>query len=180
MIEIIPNWHPIFVHFTVALFSASVGFNAFAFLFNSLRIFPQISTDLETTAHWCLWLVGIIVIGTVLAGLQAYNTVKHDELSHLAMTDHRNWALPTAVAMILIALWSLWSTYKQKSITITFIVALFIVQGLLLSTAWRGAELVFRYGIGVMSLPQAEGIGHEHHHESTEEHNHDHDSDEHH
>jgi hypothetical protein len=46
--------------------------------------------------HWCLWLVGIIVIGTILAGLQAYNTVKHDSASHLAMTAHRNWALLTA------------------------------------------------------------------------------------
>ena len=174
MIEIIPNWHPIFVHFTVALFSTSVMFYSLAYLLNNFRVFQKISTDLEITARWCLWLVGIIVIGTVLAGLQAYNTVKHDEVSHLAMTDHRNWALPTAAAMVLVALWSLWRTYKHKSITIIFIVALFIVQGLLLSTAWRGAELVFRYGLGVMSLPKAEGIGHEHHHESTEEHNHDH------
>ena len=124
--------------------------------------------------------MGIIVIGTVLAGLQAYNTVKHDSASHLAMTDHRNWALLTAAAMVLVALWSLWRTYKQKSIAITFIVVLFIVQGLLLSTAWRGAELVFRYGLGVMSLPQAEDVGHDHHHESTMEHYHNHNSDNHH
>lgn len=180
MIEIIPNWHPIFVHFTVALFSTSVGFYAVAYLFNNLKIFSKVSADLEITAQWCLWLVGIIVIGTVLAGLQAYNTVKHDGASHLAMTDHRNWALPTAATMVLVVLWSLWRTFTKKSLTITFIVVLLIVQGLLLSTAWRGAELVFRYGLGVMSLPQSEDVGHNHHHESTMEHNHDHKSDEHH
>ncbi|MEE8288415.1 MAG: hypothetical protein V3R25_03275 [Nitrosomonadaceae bacterium] len=27
MIEIIPNWHPVFVHFTVALLSLAVGFH---------------------------------------------------------------------------------------------------------------------------------------------------------
>lgn len=176
MIEIIPNWHPIFVHFTVALFSTSVGFYTLAYVFNRLRIFSNVSSDLEIAAQWCLWLVGIIVIGTVLAGLQAYNTVRHDASSHLAMTDHRNWALPTATAIVLVAIWSLWRTYKQKTITITFIVILFIVQGLLLSTAWRGAELVFRYGLGVMSLPQEDDVGHEHHYESTIEH-HDHNSD---
>jgi uncharacterized membrane protein len=173
MIEIIPNWHPIFVHFTVALFSTSVGLYTLVYLFNNFRIFPKVSLDLEVSARWCLWLVGIIVIGTVLAGLYAYNTVKHDGTSHLAMTNHRNWALPTAATMVLVALWSLWRTYKQKSITITFIVALFIVQGLLLSTAWRGGELVYRYGLGVMSLPKVEGVGHDHH-GSTMEPNHDH------
>jgi hypothetical protein len=40
--------------------------------------------------------------------------------------------------------------------------ALLIVQGMLLSTAWHGAEVVYRYGIGVISLPQEEGEGHDH------------------
>lgn len=196
MIEIIPNWHPIFVHFTVGLLSTSVVFYTIAYLLQKLRVFPKAASELEIAAHWCLWSVGIVVIGTVLAGLQAYDTVRHDATSHLAMTDHRNWALPTAGAIVVIALWSLWRTYKQKSITIIFILALFIVQGLLLSTAWRGADLVFRYGLGVMSLPQPEGMGHHHHHETTNEsnqqsssvtatlntheHDHDHNSDDHH
>jgi uncharacterized membrane protein len=167
MIEIIPNWHPIFVHFTVALFSTALCFYMLAYLCKSLRIFSKVASEFEIAARWCLWFVGIIVIGTILAGLQAYNSVKHDEISHLAMTDHRNWAFPTAGVIVLVALWSLCRTYKQKPITITFIIILFIVQGLLLATAWRGAELVFRYGLGVMSLPQAEEMGHLHHHEMT-------------
>lgn len=162
MIEIIPNWHPIFVHFTVALFSTSVGFYVLGYLFAKLKILPKIASELEIVARWCLWIAGIVVIGTVLAGLYAYNTVRHDAPSHLAMTDHRNWALPTAGAMLLMALWSLWRTYKRRTISLTFIVLLIIVQVLLLSTAWRGAELVFRYGLGVISLPQREGEGHHH------------------
>jgi uncharacterized membrane protein len=162
VIEIIPNVHPIFVHFTVALFSTAVGFYTLSYLLPKLRIFPKLSSEFEIVARWCLWAVGIIVIATVFAGLYAFNTVNHDGPSHLAMTDHRNWAIPTACAMVLVALWSLWRTYKRKTITITFILVLFIVQGLLLSTAWRGAELVFRYGLGVMSLPKAEGEGHNH------------------
>ncbi len=39
-----------------------------------------------------------------------------------------------------------------------------IVQGLLLFTAWLGAELVYRYGLGVMSLPQSENEDHSHLH----------------
>lgn len=168
MIEIIPNWHPIFVHFTVALFTTSVAFFIFTYLFQTLKIFSKIALEFEIAGRWCLWTVGIIVIGTVLAVLQAYNTVRHDEISHLAMTDHRNWALPTAGAMVLVALWSLWRYFKQKNISLLFIVVLLIIQGLLLSTAWRGAELVFRYGLGVIALPQHEGIEHHHHEMSTQ------------
>jgi uncharacterized membrane protein len=164
MREIVPNWHPIFVHFTVALFSTSVGFYTLAYLLPKLRLFPKLASDFEVVARWCLWVVGIMVIITVLAGIQAFNTVKHDAPSHLAMTDHRNWAVPTACAMVLVAFWSLWNAYRCKAITIPFILALVIVQGLLLSTAWRGAELVFRYGLGVMSLPKPEGDGHSHDH----------------
>jgi uncharacterized membrane protein len=164
MIEIVPNWHPIFVHFTVALFSTSVGFYTLAYLLPKLRLFPKLASDFEVVARWCLWVVGIMVIITVLAGIQAFNTVKHDAPSHLAMTDHRNWAVPTACAMVLAAFWSLWNAYRRKAITIPFILALVIVQGLILSTAWRGAELVFRYGLGVMSLPKSEGDGHSHYH----------------
>ncbi|OGT38739.1 MAG: hypothetical protein A3F12_07090 [Gammaproteobacteria bacterium RIFCSPHIGHO2_12_FULL_38_14] len=195
MMEIIPNWHPIFVHFTVALFSASVGFYTLTYLFRYLQILPKTALELGITAQWCLWVVGILVVGTVLAGLHAYNTVRHDAPSHLAMINHRNWALITASAIILVSLWSMWRTYKHKMVTISFVIALFIVQGLLLATAWRGAELVFRYGLGVMSLPHAEGEGRHHHHEITMDHqlnpstqltpsattsNHDHDSDVHH
>ena len=163
MIEIIPNWHPVFVNFTVALFSTSVGFYTLAYLLPKFRLFPKLVTDFEIVARWCLWVVGIVVIVTVLAGLYAYNTVRHDAPSHLAMMNHRNWAIPTASAMVLVAICSLWRTYKQKCITISFIFTLFVVHGLLLSTAWRGAEVVFRYGVSVMSLPKAD-----HHHHAGE------------
>lgn len=36
--------------------------------------------------------------------------------------------------------------------------------GLLLSTAWHGGELVYRYGLGVMSMPKSHGEGHAHEH----------------
>lgn len=166
MIEIIPNWHPIFVHFTVALYSTAVVFYMLAYLCGRLNCFPKIIFEFETVARWCLWVVGFLVIGTVLAGLYAYNTVRHDAISHIAMTIHRDWAFATAGTMMLVTLWSFWRFYKRQSITVTFIIALLVVQGLLLSTAWRGAELVFRYGLGVLSLPKAETEEHHHHHES--------------
>jgi uncharacterized membrane protein len=160
MIEIIPNWHPIFVHFTVALFSASVGFYTLALITQKRKI----TQEFETVSRWCLWSVAAITVITVIAGLYAYNTVKHDEISHAAMTIHRNWGLTTATAIIILSLWSYNRYLKNQTLSVIFYIGLLITQVLLLSTAWRGAELVFRYGLGVMSLPQAEGEGHNHTH----------------
>lgn len=162
MVEIIPNWHPIFVHFTVALFTAATVFYIFSYLVKNLH-FIKLAYELEIVGKWCLWTTGIIVIGTILSGLYAYNTVEHDTPSHIVMTNHRNWAIPTAVAIILVSIWSIWRTYNKKAINLIFILAISIVQGMLLSTAWRGAELVFRYGIGVMALPKADSDARNHH-----------------
>lgn len=179
MIEVIPNWHPIFVHFTVALFTTSVGFYTLAYVLNKFQLFPKLVHEIEIVVRWCLWVVGILVIGTVLAGLQAYNTVRHDAPSHLAMADHRNWALITATGILVASFWSGWRTYRHKTITIVFLIYLLIIQGLLMTTAWKGAELVFRHGLGVMSLPQTEDEGHKHHHDMEMQKNHDHNSHDH-
>ncbi len=159
MIEILPNWHPIFVHFTIALFTASVLFYLLSYLFPlSKRISKIRVSEFEIVARWCLWLTAVITIATVIAGFYAYNTVKHDAVSHIAMIEHRNWAILSAVGIILMACWSVWRHLKNKANTLVFIIALLIVQGLLISTAWHGGELVYRYGLGVMSLPHQEEI----------------------
>lgn len=167
LIEIIPNWHPIFVHFTVALVSIAVAFYVLAYLAARSKIISnQLIAEFATVGQWCLWVGGFITILTILAGFYAFNTVNHDEPAHLAMLDHRKWALWTATAIILVGLWSGWRHYNRKKLTLMFVFALLIVQALLLSTAWRGGELVYRHGLGVMSLPKSEGQGHHHHHEA--------------
>ncbi len=46
----------------------------------------------------------VAVIIAVAAGLQAYYSVGHDGPSHVAMTDHRNWAFVTCGAFLVFAL----------------------------------------------------------------------------
>ena len=165
MIEIIPNWHPIFVHFTVALLSLAVGFHLIYPLLSDGKIKQQINI----MGHWNLWLGTGFGIITAIAGWFAYNSVAHDAPSHAAMTVHRNWALVTISLFIFMAAWSLWSNIKNRQPGKVFLLGLLIAGILLFSTAWHGAESVYRYGLGVMSLPQSEGDGHSHEHgEATE------------
>ena len=154
------------MHFTLALFSTSVGFYGLTYITSRLNIISKSLTDeFEIVARWCLWVGALITIITVLVGLNAFNAVHHDANSHIAMHEHRNWAIPTAVLILLAASWSFWRHLKQKKEpTLIFLVILLFIQLSLLSTAWHGSELVYRYGLGVMSLPKAEGTSHHHHH----------------
>lgn len=166
MLEIIPNWHPLFVHFPIALLSMATLF------FVAVKFFSHhsIQGQLRVLAYWNLWLgTGFAVIAAI-AGWFAYNSVAHDTPSHTAMTDHRNWALVTLAVYILISLWSVKHHKRTSDIGLNFIFIMIMAFVLLTSTGWRGSEVVYRYGLGVMSLPKSEGDGHAHKHADGEGH----------
>ena len=158
MIDIIPNWHPVFVHFTIALLSLTVCFHLLG------RFVPagDLKKQFETLADWNLWLGTGFGIITAFAGWMAYNSVTHDAPSHAAMTDHRNWAWATLTLFIILSGYSLWRATSQSRPGAGFLGILLLAGLMLGGTAWRGAEVVFRHGIGVMSLPQSEAGGHDH------------------
>lgn len=157
-IEIIPNWHPLFVHFTIALLSIS----ALMYLAGFVLKKPH----LLLIARWNLWIGSAITIITVLAGFYAYSTVTHDGPSHAAMTDHKNWALVTALVFTGLGLWSVIKHRGAKTVGIFFVILMLSASSLLAVTGFKGGEAVYRYGLGVMSLPTISGDGghgsHEH------------------
>ncbi|MDX5332904.1 MAG: DUF2231 domain-containing protein [Gammaproteobacteria bacterium] len=176
MIDIIPNWHPMFVHFTVALFVT-----AWLFFVASTLVRPRyhgLGGQWRDVARWVLWLGALFTVATLLAGWDAYNTVDHDTPSHEAMTEHRDWALVTASVFILLTLWSVWRAIARREEGLLFLAALTLAVGLLAATGWRGAELVYRHGLGVMSLPQAGNHDHDSHDHGSHDHSsHDHGDD---
>lgn len=154
-IEIIPNWHPVFVHFTIGLLSAST-----ILLFSGVIFFQKSwAQKLLIAGHINLWLGAAFTCVTLLAGWQAYNTVSHDGPSHAAMTDHRNWALVTATLWMSLAVWATFRYRKQSRPTNLFLAVLCTATLLLGVTGYKGGEAVYRYGLGVMALPETSGDG---------------------
>ena len=149
---LIPNWHPLLVHFTVALIVTSSVF------FVLSRFMAKRETTFITVAKWTLWAGAGVTIFTVVAGFDAYNTVNHDDAGHAVMKVHRLWALITFGATLVVAFW----VYKAKSISAAIVVASVILTGLAGTTGYFGAELVYSHGIGVMRVPLANGEGHAH------------------
>ena len=158
MVQIIPNWHPIFVHFTVALWTITVVMHLIVAVYREGNIKQQMAI----VARWNLWLGTGFGIVTALAGWQAFNSIAHDDISHEAMIEHRELALITLAIFALLTGWSIWKQRLKQTPGKLFLLPLVIGAGLLMSTAWHGGELVYRYGLGVMSLPQSGNKNHDH------------------
>lgn len=166
MIDIIPNWHPVFVHFTVALLIIAATLHLLSHFVRD----SELAGQLAIVGRWNLWIGAGLTLLTAASGWYAYNTVGHDAPSHLAMTEHRNWALSTLALFMGIAGWEYYLHRHGKSKGWPFTGLLVVAAVLLLATAWHGGELVYRYGLGVMSLPQPEGPGHTHEHGDGHDH----------
>lgn len=161
MIEILPNWHPIFVHFTVALLAVATALH----LLSHFMPDGGLADQWATVARWNLWFGTGVTLLTVAAGWYAFYTVGHDAPSHAAMTGHRNWAMATLTLFLGIAAWKYFLHRHGRGRSGLFTAVLVVAAAVLLSTAWRGGELVYRYGLGVMSMPKSEGQGHAHNHD---------------
>ena len=165
MIEIIPNWHPAFVHFPIALTAAALAFTAIGTVFRRWSYAAQCLM----TGRWMLWGAALFALVAATFGWFAFNSVAHDEVSHAAMMVHRNWALGALAALLALAAWDVWrgrsGRMPSPNIPSPGFLGLLVVAWLLVnSTAWHGAELVYRHGLGVMSLPESEGPDHTHEH----------------
>lgn len=175
MIEIIPNWHPLFVHFPIAFATAAVFFSMAARMFKE----KPWAAQCLTTGRWMLWGAAIFACIAAVFGWFAYNSVDHDEAGHLAMTIHAYWALATLGALVLLAAIELRVKHTAVQPTYGYLAMLTGAWLLVVSTAWHGGEVVFRHGIGVMALPAPEVNGHSHEHGADtrheDEHTHCHD-----
>ncbi len=164
MPEIIPNLHPLAVHFPIALISVSAFFHVAAL---ATRGKQACAAHCSTLAHTTLWLGALAALPTVFFGWQAFNSVNHDEAGHAAMLLHRTWALATLALLVVLAGWDFWRSKVDAMPAWWFVGAVIGAWGMVATTAWHGGELVYRHGLGVLSLPAAEHGQHGHEHSSA-------------
>lgn len=157
--QIIPNFHPIVVHFPIALTIVSF---LLSFASYARRNHPD-SLQLAAAGHFTLWLAAIGATTAVLFGWLAFNSItNHDDAGHAAMLLHRSWAIPTAVGLILLASWDAWKYRINELISVPMLLLLFLLSQSIAVTGWLGGEVVYRHGVGVLSIPSSSSSGHVH------------------
>lgn len=164
---IIPNWHPVFVHFTIALICTSFLFMLLSWVLPGHKLIDQ----WRVAARWMLWAGGAFTLFTLLSGWHAFNTVAHDDVSHRIMREHRNLALATSAVLLVLVVWAIKCCARGRPMGYGFLAAMTLLVFMVLYTGWYGAELVYRHGVGVMNLP----VTTDHHHEGQVLENHGHD-----
>jgi uncharacterized membrane protein len=165
--QIIPNLHPAVVHFPIALTIVAFILGLAARLLNQ----SALSTSLAAAGSYVLILAAVSAVAAVGFGWLAFNsTMNHDDPGHAAMLLHRAWATPTAAGLVLVAIWHSLKSRQSNPMSIPVLVCLAGLSLSVVTTAWLGGELVYRHGIGVLSLPASGGHHHVgHHHDEVSE-----------
>jgi uncharacterized membrane protein len=173
VIEIIPNWHPIWVHFAIALLvTGTVIYAVFGWKASSGTTEPTQALTTEPTqalvfSRWMLWLGAIASLLSLLTGYWASTTVAHDDLAHANMLVHRNWAIGASAIFVIGAGWEFFRRKANRASV--FSAALFLAGGAaLLVTGMEGAENVYEHGLGVKRLPDVSDHDHSHADSNTE------------
>lgn len=165
-----PNVHPVLVHFAYALTVTS----AISLLIAAFSSAGGWRDTLRHAGDWMLFFAALAIVATAAAGFQAYYSVAHDGPSHAAMTTHRNWAVPSAIAVLALAGWRYLGRAGKPGAL--FAVLLLAAAVSLSVTAWWGGRLVYAHGLGVKGMHMVEEPGHQHEHgpESAAADGHDH------
>lgn len=147
-----PNVHPMLVHFPIALLFTSVLLDLVAYPL------PGGGRTLCRDVGAVLGVLGTLAaLATYFTGRAASHTVLTPGMAQRLVDEHWRWAFWTicyfaVLAAVRVAL-ALLKRAPGAALTAALVIAGLIGLGLLFETADRGAELVYRHGVGVGYLP---------------------------
>jgi uncharacterized membrane protein len=139
------EWHPVAVHFPLALVATST----LALTAARIPSLARHSATLATVGTWnlCLGAVGSLI--ALATGLAAVVNLDLAPAARAAVALHVKWAIFTAVALLLLAAWRGAGNAQDAPPSRLFLAALWAVTAALIITGYRGGQNVYRYGVGV-------------------------------
>lgn len=144
-----PNFHPMVVHFPLALLSVALLFDLLTFFL------PQKAKKWGSSTTLSLYVVGALsAIGVYFTGQAAADSVFMPAEAQSVLNTHADWALLTVwfysiyTVLRLLAVWLLSHLHRTKVHVVFFILSMVGVF-MLYETGGYGAQMVFQHGVGV-------------------------------
>jgi uncharacterized membrane protein len=142
------NYHPVFVHFPIALWLGALLFEALAAARSSAARGTS-KEELHRTAVLLLYLGTLSAFFAVGTGLLAEDSVPQSSPAHDVMELHQTLTLiATSLAGLCMAAFFLRENFTSRRRKI-FLFGLVALAALMAVGADRGAQLVYQYGTGV-------------------------------
>lgn len=144
--RLIPGWHPIIVHFAIALTVAGGAALALSRLCDGRRARRRLA--IWGTFNLCGG-AAFVVLG-IGSGILAIWDLNLPAAARAAVSTHVKWAFLTAVSVLLVAVWRGAGAAPEEPPSNLFLGVMTGAVICALVTAYFGAENVYRFGIGVL------------------------------
>jgi uncharacterized membrane protein len=140
-----PGWHPMAVHFPLALVVSA------ALLLTAARLLRQErhAATLATVGTWNLCLGAVAALFALASGLAALIDLHVGPAARQAISLHVKWAIFTTLALVFLAVWRGAGAEQESRPSWVFIAILAAATAALIMTGYRGGQNVYQYGIGV-------------------------------
>ncbi len=141
----IPGWHPLLVHFPVALaISAAVALAAARGVRDE-----RLARSLAIAGTWNLIGAAVMALFAIGTGIAALASLEVGAAAHAAIFVHVKWAMLTSTATMLLAVWRGAGQAHDSRPGRGLVIAVLIAGAAMAITAYRGDLNVYRYGVAV-------------------------------
>jgi uncharacterized membrane protein len=144
----LPSWHPLVVHFPIALVLVATALLLAARLLRN----HSLAETAATVGTWNLCLGAVAALFALATGLGAVLDLDVSAATHQAISVHVKWAMLTTLLLVLLALWRGAGTASRSRPSWLFLMVLLAASGALIFTGYRGGKNVFEYGVGVRKI----------------------------
>jgi uncharacterized membrane protein len=144
----LPGWHPLVVHFPLALIWVATPLLLAARLLRS----ESRASAAAIVGTWNLCLGALAALFALATGLGAVLDLDVSAAARQAISLHMKWAMFSTLLLVLLATWRGAGTAAGSRPSWIFIIVLLAATVALAVTGYRGGQNVYEFGVGVKRI----------------------------
>jgi uncharacterized membrane protein len=144
----LPGWHPLVVHFPLALVLIATPLLLAARLLRS----EAIASTAAIVGTWNLCLGAIGALFALATGLAGVLDLDVSAAARQAISLHMKWAMASTLMLLLLAVWRGAGAAHRSRPSWVFIIVLMAAAAALTVTGYRGGRNVYEFGVGVKRI----------------------------